>query len=264
MKPFLLLAALVGSPAFSTAAEDTLPAGFSASRSVSSGHFLVHHETAFAPSGVVTTLEGHFAQIMLDLRDFAQWTGQKKIKVFVYADAASYAAKTGIPAWSAAHADVAAREIHCYESADLPRVLAHEMTHLLFTPYFSEKGAEPPAWLNEGVAKMMEWPYGQGADTGSMNRHVFSRGKAAPLRKMLDFDYHHDPSTADEVGLWYQQAASVTAYMTRRLPRTGFTAFCDALRQGKSEDESLKAAYGFQVPDVSTLERLWRESLSEK
>jgi hypothetical protein len=244
------------------AGESPLPDGFDASRSVQSSHFILYHESAYAPVGILGTLEGLHAKLLLDLQPFAP--GQEKIKVFVYADGASYVAKTGIPAWSAAFANPETREIHCHEDPALQRILAHEMSHLLFMPYFKD-AARPPAWLNEGLAKAMEYSYGQSEDTRHMNSAVFSRGGAAPLSQLMSFDYHDDPASSPRaMSLWYEQSASVTGYLLRRFPQSQFVAFCDALRKGKSADEALKAAYGFQVPDTATLERLWRESLSEK
>jgi hypothetical protein len=238
------------------------PDGFKPDRFLETAHFRIYHEGAYAPVGVTGLLEGLHAKLMLDLRELAPWAGTEKISVFVYAGADSYVALTGIPAWSAAFAVPDRRQIHCYPSPELQRILAHEMSHLLFTPFF-DKGSPPPAWLNEGLAKVMEFSYGQEGDTAFMNRHAFSR-RSLPLGRLFAFDYHHEPSPPEAINLWYQQAASVAAYMTRRLPRASFTAFCAALRDGKPTDEALRSAYGFQVPDAAALERLWRESLSEK
>lgn len=258
--PFLLLAS--SAPLWG-ASTGTFPAGFQEARFIETSHFRLYHESNFAPVGMTGLLEGLYATLSLELGDFATWNPGEKLRVFVYRDAASYVDKTGIPAWSAAFADPTSLQVHCYESAHLARIMAHEMAHLFLTPYFMEKGVTPPVWLNEGVAKMMEWNYGQGEETGHLNRTVFSRGLATPLPDMMTFDYHHGGSTSDGLSLWYQQSASVTAYLMRRFPRAQFVRFCSALREGKTTDQALQEAYGFQVPDVAALERLWRGSLSE-
>jgi hypothetical protein len=239
-----------------------IPEGFDEHRSVQSSHFILFHEAPYAPVGILNTLEGLHAKLLLDLRPFAPWAGTEKIRVYVYADGDSYVRKTGIPAWSAAFANVEARSIHCHETEDLQRTLAHELTHLFFTPYFLEQGSMPPSWLNEGLAKAMEWDYGQAARTGAMNGGVFSRS-AMPLSQLTSFDYHHNPSSSPEaLGMWYEQSASVTAFLLRRYPQAQFVSFCDEMRHGKGVDEALGSAYGARVPDAAALERQWRESFS--
>ena len=246
-------------------AEETagLPAGFQEDRVVETDHFLIYHEAAYAPVGITGVLEGLRAKLLLDLQDLAPWAAREKIAVFVYAGEASYDEKTGVPAWAAAFADPEKRRIHCYESPHLRRVLAHEMAHLFVGPYFAETGGAPPAWLNEGIAKMMEWNYGQKEDTAFMNHRSFLRS-APPLSEVIAFDYQHGSKESESLSEWYEQSASVTAFLLHRLPRTSFTVFCDALRRGVTTDEALRRAYGNQVPDVAALERLWRESLPEK
>jgi hypothetical protein len=246
-------------------AEDTagLPAGFREDRVVETDHFRIYHEAAYAPVGITGVLEGLRAKLLLDLQDLAPWAAREKIAVFVYSGEASYVEKTGVPAWAAAFADPEKHRIHCYESPHLQRVLAHEMAHLFVGPYFAETGSSPPSWLNEGIAKMMEWNYGQEEDTALMNHRSFVRN-APPLSEVIAFDYHHESTSTMFLPVWYEQSASVTAFLLHRLPRTSFTTFCDALRRGAKTDEALRRAYGNQVPDVAALERLWRDSLSEK
>lgn len=265
MKRLTFLSLLLAAPLWADE-PPSFPQGFQEDRFIETSHFRLYHESIFSPVGMTGRLEGIYARLSLELGDLASWTQTAKIKVFVYADAGSYVAKTGIPAWSAAFADPKSREIHCYDSEHLERILAHEMAHLFLTPYFLEKNVMPPVWLNEGVAKMMEWQYGQGAETGRLNREIFAQGMASPLVDMMAYDYHHggSPATSASLSLWYQQSASVTAYLMHAFPRVQFTRFCAALRDGKSTDQALKEAYGFQVPDVAVLERLWRSSLSDK
>lgn len=263
MRPAVLLSMIL-SLALPLFAEDEVAVdGFPPDRVIQTTHFNIHHESPYAPVGITGLLEGLHAKLMLDLQEFAPWAQSARTEVFVYADADSYVRRTGIPAWSAAFAVPEKRQVHCYESSDLQRILAHEMAHLFFTPFFTEKEASPPAWLGEGVAKVMEFSYGQEAQTGHMNRHSFAQG-AIPLEKLFAFDYHHQPATSQSLSQWYEQSTSVTAYLMRRLSRPSFIRFCDALRNGKETSAALQAAYGFQVPDVAALDRLWRESLPEQ
>ncbi len=260
---FFLIFLLLTLPSFG-AESRPFPKGFQEDRFIETAHFILYHEAVYAPVGITGMLEGLHAKLLLDLQDVAPWAAREKIRVFVYADAASYASKTGIPEWAAAFAVPESRQIHCYESPHLQRILSHEMTHLFFTPFFSDSGAVSPAWLNEGIAKMMEWNYGQEEDTALMDHESFSKGSLG-LAEIFAFDYHHSSSVPpDFLNLWYQQSVSVTAYLMHRLPRSRFPVFCASLRSGKSADDALREAYGNQVTDVAALERLWRESLGEK
>jgi hypothetical protein len=68
----------------------------------------------------------------------------------------------------------------------------------------------------------------------------------------------------EEVGLWYNQAQSVTRYLMRDFSQAQFVQMCDELRGGRSLAQSLRTAYGLSIPDEKTLERLWRENLTER
>jgi hypothetical protein len=116
---------------------------------------------------------------------------------------------------------------------------------------------EPPSWLNEGVASLMEW------DHGLREEHRPRSAQAAPLRDFMAFSYHRHGGSGQAVALWYRQAASLAAFLMRRFTQAQFVAFCDALRKGASPEEALPVAYGPQISGLDVLERLWREGLPE-
>ena len=72
---------------------------------------------------------------------------------------------------------------------------------------------------------------------------------------------HAGNGDGERVSLWYTQAQSVTRFLMRGFSRAQFVRFCDHLRQGRTLDASLNAAYGLTIPDATSLDRLWRESL---
>ncbi len=237
---------------------------FSKERVVSSTHFRLHHEDSFAPVGVLNTLEGLHAKLFLDLGDFSPWANQEPIHVFLYKDAASYAAHTGMPSWAVAHINVQMKTVYGHPAPDLQRVLAHELGHLFFTQFFLVKSTAPPLWLNEGVATLMEWQYGLEADQKAMDRRLLSEGRI-PFVEFLSSNYAQaGEGDGERVGLWYNQAQSVTRFLMRGFSRAQFLRFCQELRLGRSLDESLHAAYGLAVPNTASLERLWRDSLSSR
>ncbi|MBK8574844.1 MAG: hypothetical protein IPN90_03880 [Elusimicrobia bacterium] len=146
-------------------------------------------------------------------------------------------------------------------SQNFQRVLAHELGHLFFTQFFLAKSTAPPLWLNEGVATMMEWQYGLEGDQKAMDRQLLISG-TIPMDQFLAFNYAHaGVADGEGVGLWYNQAQSLTRYLMRGFSQAQFLTFCEGLRAGRTLDESLRSAYGLTIPNVATLDRLWRERL---
>lgn len=230
-------------------------------RSVSSAHFTVYFDSAYPPAGVMNDLESLHAKLLLDLLNFAPWAQNKKIDVFIYKDAATYRSRTGVTQWAGGHVDVARRAIHMFSGPHFRRVMAHEMAHLFLQDFFKERDATPPAWLNEGLACLMEWDYGMETPQ-HMPASKRSRD-AEPLESLFRFDYHHEVRPSDAMADWYGQSYSVVRFMLRRFQPRPFFVFCQALRDGTSMDPALLRAYGLQMANTATLERLWKENLIE-
>jgi hypothetical protein len=234
---------------------------FSESRVVRSSHFVLHFEDSLAPAGVLNTLEGLHAKLLLDLGAFSPWAYQESIHVYLYRDGTSYAAHTGMNPWTVAHINILEKKVYGHSSSDFQRVLSHELGHLFFTQFFLTKSTTPPLWLNEGVATMMEWQYGLESDQKAMDRALLASG-TIPFSQFLTFNYFHaGASEGAGVGLWYNQAQSVTRYLMRGFSQAQFLTFCEGLRAGRTMDESLRAAYGLALPSVDALEQQWREHL---
>jgi len=233
---------------------------FRKERVVVSSHFLIHYEDAFAPPVVVSVLESLRAKLLLDLGAFSPKVTQEKTHVYLYKDPESYSRNTGMPSWAVAHVNVESRTVYATPSPQFQRVLAHELGHLYFTPFFTAKNVLPPLWLNEGVATLMEWDYGGEGDQERMTELLQER--ALPLVLFMATSYHDAGlNDGEAVGVWYTQAQSVTRYLMRGFSRAQFVTFCEGLRDGKTLDQSLRGAYGLAVPDGETLETLWRGSL---
>jgi hypothetical protein len=228
---------------------------------VRSTHFVLHYEDAMAPAGVLNILEGLHAKLLLDLGVFSPWAYKESIHVYLYRDGKSYAAHTGMSPWTAAHINILNKTVYGHSSVEFQRVLAHELGHLFFSQYFLANSTAPPLWLNEGVATLMEWQYGLEGDQQAMDRQLCLMG-TIPFNAFLNFNYAHAGAEDGEgVGLWYNQAQSVTRYLMRGFSQAQFLKFCDELRGGHSLDESLRTAYGLAIPNVTTLERLWKDAL---
>jgi hypothetical protein len=217
-----------------------------------SAHFVVRYQAAQPPAGLLPFLEGLHAKLLLDLVHFAPWAQGGTVELRLYADAGRYRAETGMPPWAGGHVNPRERRIYAYPGPDFERTLAHEMAHLFFQDYFESKGAAPPVWLNEGVACLMEEDY-----LRARGLRVPDPDAWLPLADFLAFDYHEGAPAGPAVGAWYRQAASVTAFLMRRMTSIPFQAFCAALRDGKTVEQALPLAYGLQIPDVPALERVW-------
>ncbi len=254
--PFILIFQLTNS---TTANDKTFPEH----QTVSSSHFKLHHESSYAPAGVLNVLEGLHAKLLLDLHAFAPWASQDKVEVFLFKDAASYAAHTGMPKWAGAHVNLNTRQVYGYESERFQRAMAHEMAHLFFDSYFLVKKKHPPLWLNEGVATLMEYEYGAEYEKAGIERMV-ANGPVMPLNQFFAYQYRHSgPQNSKQVAHWYAQSYSVIKFLMRRFSNAQFVTFCEKIRSGAPIDDALSAAYGLQMNNTKSLEKLWREGIGK-
>ncbi len=265
-QPFLSTAWVVG--VFSFAVASPVWGGeadisvFPSERVVRSTHFILHFEDVSVPAGVLNTLEGLHAKLLLDLGCFSPWAYQESIRVYLYRDGESYASRTGMNPWALAHINIGAKTIYAHSSSDLQRVLAHELGHLFFSQFFIAKSTVPPLWLNEGVASLMEWQYGLEKNLKAMDRQLILKG-TIPFDQFLSYNYAHaNAGDGESVGHWYLQAQSVTRYLMRGFSQAQFVQLCGELRAGRTLDEALRAAYGLAIPNTVALERLWRETIT--
>lgn len=244
---------------------------FGPERIVRSTHFRVHHEDPSVPAGVLNTLEGLHARLLLDLGPFCPWAQTDPIDVYIYKNAQSYAERTGMPRWSNAYIVAERRTIHAPPGeitsdgrSAFQRVMAHELGHLFFTQFFLQKSTTPPLWLNEGVASLMEWEYGLERESDDVDR-LLREKTPLPLKDLFAYSYQHaGEGDGDRVGLWYLQVQSVTRFLMRRFSRDQFVRFCGELRRGESVDAALRSAYGLAFPNTDALERLWRDTLPRR
>ncbi|MCX5794294.1 MAG: hypothetical protein NTY77_02205 [Elusimicrobia bacterium] len=231
---------------------------------VDSEHFTVYSEAFYPPEGLLNELEGLHAKVSLDLVLFSPWAKDAKIELYLYKSSDSYRAQPGVKPWTAAQVDLARRRISAFQSPDLRRILAHELGHLFFDDFFlaassGSAAGHAPRWLTEGVAVNMEWDYGLDQDRPFDPERAAKRMR--PLPEFLAFDYQDDAHEARSVSDWYIQAYSLVRFLMRRFPGGLFFDLCDGLRRGLPLEEALRRAYGTAFPDLTMLERRWREDL---
>ncbi len=235
-------------------------------------HFELRLERTIPLSGLSLDLERLHNRLRLDLGPLAPWLDKEKIGVYLYASSASYhSGEFAPPAWSNGLALADKRAVVAYEQRDRrkqSRVLSHEATHLLFERYFAEGKAagtarppQPPLWLDEGLAMLMEDATGFTSDADE--KSVWS----AALRVYKDYPgldefLKFSPSAEADAGkieVWYVEAYGLTRFLFREHPRGQFKTFCERLREGKDLQAALWSAYGYQT--LPAFENAWRRSL---
>ena len=128
-----------------------------------------------------------------------------------------------------------------------PNAIVHEATHIFFRAYTFP--AKLPLWLNEGVAVFMEvvnQPDMRNAfmPTAARYARTGSLSSLYTISKPAEFKSDH-----------YSVAYSAVDYLVTS-SRAKFQAFVQGIKEGKSADDALKAAYGCGLTE---LDRMWRD-----
>jgi hypothetical protein len=129
--------------------------------------------------------------------------------------------------------------------------LIHELTHLMFDERLDSPRAQPPAWLNEGIAMYFE--PGGGYRESDVQR-AFRSGALIPLRHMRSV-----PGRPDDVRLFYSQSASIVRFMMDEFGPERMDTLLTEINEGRKINEALIATYGV---DVDELDKGWRRYLA--
>jgi hypothetical protein len=249
---------------------------------------------------VYFTADEKFAEDLLDkaelyYRDIATelgyprysefWTWDKRVKIYVYPDHASFLKATGQPQWSQGMADYRAKAIMSYAWSQgfVDSLLPHEIAHLIFRDFVGFKG-EIPLWLDEGVAQWAERP--KRDHIKAMARQFFENDSILSLEDMMKIDirkvtqadrvYIRSTRTKEGdrgvlflsgdnlINTYYLQSVSLVGFLIERFGSLAFASFCRELRDGKSLEEAVKAAYSDHMRSLTELEGQWREYLSKQ
>jgi len=183
--------------------------------------------------------------------------------VVIYSSRSDYnAGVAGAPTWSTAVYNGKIRiplgETSMDESG-LETVLAHEFTHVVVDQI--SNGGSVPAWLNEGLAQIMEakdmdWAEQRVKDGMKIQRRT---GKGLlPLKSMgASFTGIRD---SDSARLAYGEAYLFTSYLIDKYAFYRMIQIMEDLAGGSSLDEAIKWRLGTDIP---SLEEKWLESQAE-
>jgi hypothetical protein len=247
--PVLLSFVLIAAPA---GAQSSAEDGWNVNETA---HFVIHHERPEAVLGDYNRIEQIYEALHSELWSFAPWMAAEKTHIYLYKDPDSYLrGRFHPPPWSGGLLQTSdgVKTLAIFEPVDTG-IVAHELTHLYFHSYFDEKQASPPAWLDEGLASMLQE---QGLSQPDPLRKGPVLSAVAPLKDLMLARPGAD-APAGWVGGWYRQSQSVVWYLKRGRNEASFVNFCAHLRDGEDAESALREAYGDD--DVSVLDAAWQK-----
>jgi hypothetical protein len=216
-------------------------------------HFRIRHESPASSLGDDNLVERIYEALHPSLGTLVPWMSQEKVDVYLYSGRDSFLrGRFHPPTWSGGLMSDAAGEksLAIYEPLD-GAVTAHELTHLYFHSFFDEKPASPPAWLDEGLAMMLQ-------DDALTLPDPREKGPvlAAPMPMAAFLRARPGQDTPGaRVNAWYQQAHSVVRFLKSGHIESLFPDFCRQLRDGEDTESALRDVYGYA--DLASFEAAW-------
>lgn len=251
-------------------------------------HFIVYFtgEESFARD-VLNSAEKYYTRIAGELgyaRYQGFWLWEKRCKIYIYPDHASFLKETGQSGWAHGMADYKAKTIFSYvwHEGFLDSLLPHEIAHLIFRDFIGFKG-EVPLWLDEGVAQWEE--EAKRPQMKAMAKEYYEQEGLLTVKDMMRLDIRmlkdkegvhvraaltRDGSagavflsTDNLVTTYYLQAVSMVGFLIEKYGGESFTAFCRELRDGENLSDALKSAYT-TISSIEDFEKRWKEYLEEQ
>lgn len=240
-------------------------AGLSSWGEVKGEHFIVSHESKGHREVAATLLrraEEYYRKIAVQLgyarySDF--WTWENRVRIFLFSDQASFMSKTGQPLWSAGAALRHSRLFQSRAIMTYPQeedfydgLLPHETAHLILHD-FIRREENLPIWFDEGVAQIQE---SRKSDVSrEMMRRLARKRRHIPFNALMNHDIRKETDQT-RVKIFYAESLSIVEFLLKTYGSDSFGALCRQMRDGKSFEEALTAAYP-GVGDLLTLENKW-------
>lgn len=127
----------------------------------------------------------------------------------------------------------------------------HELTHVVTNLAAGNAFTEIPFWLNEGLSVFVQG--NQGAEYQPYLKMAIAQNKLISIRNLTA-----KPGKADDVLLGYGEGYEIVKYLVQKYGPEKMAAFLAAYKQGTTDDNAMKSAYGF---DRDQLEKEWRASI---
>ncbi len=208
------------------------------------------------------------------------WTWDKRVKIYIYPDKASFTKSTSQPEWSEGMADYAKKQIvsYAWSQGFQDALLPHEMAHLIFRDFVGFKG-EIPLWLDEGVA---QWAEEFKRDSiKQIVKRAYQEDAMISLDDMMKLDVRkvsnqnklfvrlNRTREGEEgvlfldgerlVNIYYMQSVALVGFLIERYGSDRFAELCRQLRDGKVIEEALRFAYPSKIGSLPELETEWRK-----
>jgi len=257
-------------------------------------HFILYTEyETLQVSDIMREAERYYHSIA-DRLNFPRhdkfWMWDDRVKIYLYADKATYLEVTKEPEWSLGTADYTAREIYSY--MDSPRfttsVLPHEITHLIFRDFYRKerKDATPPYWLDEGIAQWSEDKETHD-QLRKLGRDLMKTQGLLTVEDLVILDVDYIKKNPDRLyfrlvrtlkdrysiiilspdvlaNIFYVQAGSLVGYLIETFGARRFADFCRQISREKPVIDALRAAYHNHFASLNDLENGWRTYLSKE
>jgi hypothetical protein len=180
-------------------------------------------------------------------------------EIAIYANHADYISKTSQPEWSGGV--TINNAIALYDSPDAARIMAHEMTHLVFNE-FMVRPRQDLRWLNEGLAVYDETAALDDARLYDFRSRSASAMKASSMPITMVTAYipaQDDPNRL--VDTWYMQCESLVRFMIETEGQFTFSTFLSKIKNGTDLDTAIQQAWHGKWQGMADVDAAWRKSL---
>lgn len=200
---------------------------------------------------VRSTADGIYQDILADIKLTDSIRPYSLYPLYLYATKNEYLAKSHMPEWSGGVFN--AGRIMIYLHPQAPKVLAHEISHLIFWEFFGQS-RQNLLWLNEGLAMHEEYrARSEQLPAALQEAQVTLKAYYMPLKILLDTATALEHKEK-EAQIFYVESWLLVRFLIERGGRVGFYELLKNLKAGKPFPQALALAFPFQWPDMAALE----------